>query len=200
MTHPFHDHSGAFGPGGPGGGPVGRGRGPRRFLGDPEGAFFGRGPRAARGDVRAALLSLLAEEPKHGYQMIRELSERSGGVWSPSPGSVYPTLQLLEDEGLVVGETKDSKRVFAITDAGRAVLAERGTSRPAPWEEVSSEIDSSVLQLRDGIRQLVGAVRQVVHSGSPDQVARTKVLLDETRRGLYRLLAEEPDQAASGTS
>jgi DNA-binding PadR family transcriptional regulator len=149
--------------------------------------------------VRAAILALTAEEPMHGYQIIRELAERSGGRWSPSPGSVYPTLQMLEDEGLVVGEERDGKRVFAVTDAGRGVLSEREADRPAPWLEVGRGVDEALLGLRDLVGQVGAAVRQVAGSGTPDQVDRAKALLAETRRSLYRILAED-EGAASGPS
>ena len=158
------------------------------------GSFFGRGARAARGDVRAAILALTAEEPMHGYQIIRELSERSGGVWSPSPGSVYPTLQLLEDEGLISGTEQDGKRVFAITDAGREALSARGKDRPAAWLEVGRGVDAGAIGLRDLMGPLMGAARQVAESGTPDQIDQAKALLSEARRGLYRILAEEPDE------
>src|SRR6478735_6661636 len=95
-----------------------RSRGPR----------YGRGrggPRARRGDVRAAVLALLDERPMHGYEMIKELEERTQGAWVPSPGSIYPTLQLLEDEGLIRGEESDGKRRFALTDAGKSAQAEK---------------------------------------------------------------------------
>ena len=123
--------------------------------------FLGRGPRAGRGDVRAAILALLAEEPMHGYQIMRELGERSGGVWRPSPGSIYPTLQQLEDEELVRPETGDGgRRVFTLTDAGREAQS-AAAGGPAPWEEVGAEGDASALELRDLVGQVMGAARQV---------------------------------------
>jgi DNA-binding PadR family transcriptional regulator len=167
----------------------GRGRGVR---GGPPG-FFGRGPMAARGDVRAAILTLLDEEPMHGYQILREIGERSGGVWSPSPGSIYPTLQLLEDEGLVASEESDGKRVFHLTEAGRDTLSARPAGQPAPWDEVGADVDVSLVDLRDAVSQVAGAVRQIAHAGTAPQIARAKALLIETRRALYRILAEEPD-------
>ena len=102
------------------------------------GPMFGRGPKVGRGDVRAAIIALLAEEPMHGYQIITELTERSGGVWNPSPGSVYPTLQAMEDQGLVTADKAEGKRVFSLTDAGRAA-AEAAGDAPAPWEEAARE-------------------------------------------------------------
>src|SRR4051795_11741623 len=123
----------------------GHGRGRRRGNYGYGGQFF-RGARRGRGDIRAAILALLSEEPMHGYQIIRELSERSGGVWRPSPGSVYPTLQQLEDEELVRPETGDGgRRVFTLTDAGREAQS-AAAGGPAPWEEVGAEGDASALE------------------------------------------------------
>jgi len=167
-----------------------RGRG-RGFPGGEPG-FFGRGQKAGRGDVRAAILTLLAEKPMHGYQIIRELSERSGGVWSPSPGSIYPTLQLLEEEGLIRGQESDGKKVFTLTEAGQATLATRAAGRQAPWEEVGADVDAALIELRDAIGQVAAAVRQIAHAGTAAQVAAAKKLLIDTRRGLYRILAEDP--------
>src|SRR6266566_1956172 len=109
--------------------PFGRG-------GPPFGPFFFRGgPRARRGDVRAAALLLLAEEPRNGYQIMQELEERSGGAWRPSPGSVYPALAQLEDEGLIRTEESDGRKAFVLTDTGREWIAQRGSDQPAPWEQ-----------------------------------------------------------------
>ena len=147
-----HDHGHDHGPGGPGGPGRGRRRNRRYMAGGREGGFpgfLGRGPRAGRGDVRAAILALLSEEPMHGYQIMRELGERSGGVWRPSPGSIYPTLQQLEDEELVRPETGDGgRRVFTLTDAGREAQA-GAAGGPAPWDAVGVEGDTTALELRD---------------------------------------------------
>src|SRR4029078_2818186 len=110
------------------------------------------GPRARRGDIRAAIVALLAERPMHGYEMIRELEERTGGAWVPSAGSIYPTLQLLEDEGLIAGEEIDGKRRFTLTDAGRTAVAER--EGPAPWDEVKTSADPEVVLLKRSLVQL----------------------------------------------
>ncbi len=160
-------------------------------MGGFPGPFFGRGPRVARGDVRAAILALLAEEPMHGYQVIQELAERSGGVWQPSPGSVYPTLQQLEDEGLVRSQETDGRRVYHLTDAGRAEFDQRRGERRAPWEGVADAADESLFELRELGFGVAAAVMQVVHTGSRDQIDRAKEILGETRRRLYRLLAED---------
>jgi DNA-binding PadR family transcriptional regulator len=164
-----------FGPwGGPGGFP---------------GPFFGRGPRVGRGDVRVAILVLLAEGPKHGYQVMQELTERSGGMWRPSPGSIYPTLQLLEDEGLVTSEDLEGRRVFRLTDAGQAEVAKRGEDARAPWEVPADA--GPLMDLREVGFGVVAAFMQVAQAGSERQIARAKEILTETRKSLYRLLAED---------
>jgi DNA-binding PadR family transcriptional regulator len=175
-----------FGPGfGPGFGPRGFGGGHGR------GKRFRRGARVGRGDVRAAVLALLAEQPMHGYQMISELAERTNGMWRPSPGSVYPVLQLLTDEGLVRAEETDGRRVFHLTEAGRADVASR-EGQPKPWETVAAaaEADGSG-DLRMIIFQVGTAVMQVAQAGSDEQVAAAKKILVDARRSLYRILAED---------
>ena len=152
--------------------------------------FLGPGPRAGRGDIRAAILALLVERPMHGYQIMREISERSGGVWRPSPGSVYPTLQQLQDEALVSSvETEDGRRTFELTEEGRRTAAEQGT--PAPWEAVADETESAGVELRDLVFQVIAAARQVVHAGDASHIAQAKDILRETRQRLYRILAED---------
>ena len=124
---------------------------------------WGPGRRAQRGDIRTAVLDVLEEGPRHGYDVIRELVSRSGGRWRPSPGSVYPTLQLLEDEELVTGEEHDGKRVYALTDAGRAALKERrdrGDWNP-PWEN-----GGDTNPLWEAGYPLMMAVKQVATSGT----------------------------------
>jgi DNA-binding PadR family transcriptional regulator len=164
-------------------------RGRRRHRGGQH--AFGR--RAGRGDIRAAILTLLAEEPMHGYQIIQELTERTGGVWRPSPGSVYPTLQQLQDEELVREAPSDSgKRVYELTDAGR----EQATGARAPWSEVAGESADALVALHDLVHQVMAATRQVAHAGSPAQLESAQEILREARRALYRLLAEDaPDDA-----
>ena len=165
-------HFGHFGPGG--------------FSG----AFFGRGPKVGRGDVRAAILGLLAEEPMHGYQIIQELTERSGGMWRPSPGSIYPTLQQLEDEGLVRAGDSDGKRVFHLTDAGRKEAARRAEGGAPPW--AMWDDGSPLAELRDVGIGVAAAVVQVAQAGNDVQIARAREILQETRKRLYGLLAEDP--------
>jgi len=170
---------------GPFGGPHGRW----------ERAWFGGPPwpgsrRARRGDVRTALLSLLAERPMHGYDLMRELAERSGGAWHPSPGSVYPTLQMLEDEGLVTGEEQEGKRVFSITDAGRAEVEARKerAGYAAPWH--SPEGHEAIDRLRQTGFQLAAATMQVARAGTVAQMERATEILAKARGELYAMLAE----------
>ncbi len=160
--------------------------GPGRGVGGGRGR--GRG-RARRGDVRAAVLALLAERPMHGYEIIGELAERTDGVWKPSPGSVYPTLQLLEDEGLVVGEEQDGKRRFSLTDEGRQKVADRGG--PPPWDQITQGVDPGERDLWEAFRHVVMACRQVSAAGSPDQRRRAVEILTEARKKLYGILAED---------
>ncbi len=150
---------------------------------------YGRGgPRARRGDVRAAALALLAERPMHGYEMIKEIEERTGGVWRPSAGSIYPTLALLEDEGLVRSEESDGKRRFTLTDEGREQAESR--SGASPWDEVTAGADPGELRLRQAFLALRAAVLQVGMAGSADQATAARELLDETRKRIYSILAE----------
>lgn len=152
-------------------------------------AFFGgRGPRAGRGDVRAAILALLSEEPMHGYQIMNELSERTSGVWRPSPGSIYPQLQLLQDEGLVTASEQEGRRVFALTDSGKAAADE--ATGPKPWEAVAGEGDAEMVELRDLVMGVMAAARQVAQAGAPAQVEAAKDVLRDARQRLYRILAD----------
>ena len=156
--------------------------------------FLGPGPRASRGDIRAAILALLGESPMHGYQIMRELSDRSGGVWRPSPGSVYPTLQLLQDEGLVSStESEGGRRIFELTADGRSAV--ETLEIPAPWEAVADDTESSAVELRDLLLQVMAAARQVVHAGDAGHLAQAKDVLTETRQRLYRILAGESPPA-----
>jgi len=174
-----------------GGAPFGRGG----WGGGPGNAFFGGGRRAGRGDIRAAILALLSEQGMHGYQIIRELSERTGGAWNPSPGSVYPTLQQLEDEELVRTVRTDGRRVFELTDAGR----EQAAALPSqtPWES-AGDGDDDLAALRDLAFQLLGATRQVALAGSAKQIESAQAILREARRGIYQLLAEDGEGDAEG--
>jgi len=184
-------HHGGFGPFGPPGlpplPPVPPG---------PWGHRRGRG-RRGRGDVRAAILALLAERPMHGYEMIQELEARTGGVWRPSPGSVYPTLQLLEDEDLIAGEEGEGRRRFALTDAGRAEAERQGQ---APWETVTAGVAPAAWGLRDAVGQIAQATWSVAGAGTEAQQARALEILHEARRRLYAILAEadRPDGPVGG--
>ncbi|MGW0079261.1 PadR family transcriptional regulator [Streptomyces cellulosae] len=180
---------GPFGPGGPGGpgGPWGPGFGHG-------GAWGGRGRggprgRARRGDVRASILALLKDRPMHGYEMIQEIAERSGGAWKPSPGSVYPTLQLLEDEGLIVSESEGGKKLFSLTEGGRTA-AEDGPE--APWEEASRGVDWEALsEIRQAGFGLMEAFGQVWKTGSKEQREKALAVINEARKKLYLILADE---------
>ena len=163
-----------------------------RGFGGPGGGR-GRGGRARRGDVRAAVLALLADRPMHGYEMIKEIEERSEGAWTPSAGSIYPMLQLLEDEGLIRGEDSDGKRRFTLTDTGRTEQAEKAED-VAPWDAVKAGAPTGHLALRESVGKLFAAVRQVGQTGDEDQRKQVTELLDETRRKVYAVLAETPAQ------
>jgi DNA-binding PadR family transcriptional regulator len=151
--------------------------------------MFGRGPKRGRGDVRAAIIALLAEEPMHGYQIITELTERSGGVWRPSPGSVYPTLQALEDQGLVTADQTEGRRVFSLTAEGRAE-AEAAGDGPAPWESAARGADRSLVDLRGLMFEVGAAIMQVGRAGSESQVKAVGEILTDTRRRIYLVLAD----------
>jgi len=153
-----------------------------------------RGPKARRGDVRAAILAVLAEQPMNGYQIIQEIAERSGGAWKPSPGSIYPTLQQLEDEGLVTADAESGRRTFALTDEGRTYVAEHADEVSAPWEAMSAPADDDENGLKPMLGQVATAMWQILATGTPDQQARAKEALAELRRKLYGILADErPD-------
>ncbi|MDY0910675.1 PadR family transcriptional regulator [Microbacterium sp. CFBP9034] len=147
------------------------------------------GPRMGRGDVRASVLAILAEQPMHGYQIIHEIEERSGGTWKPSPGSVYPTLQLLADEGLITAEEAGGKKTYSLTDAGRAEVDAAG-GRSAPWETPGMKDAARSTALPKAGAKLAQAAAQVGTSGTPEQVKEAVAVLDEARRKLYSILAQ----------
>ena len=192
-------------------GDVSRGRGGGRGRGRPDGfgrhggfgpgfgpPMFGRGLKRGRGDVRAAVIALLAEEPMHGYQIITEITERSGGVWRPSPGSVYPTLQAMEDQGLVTASKSEGRRVFSLTDEGRAA-AEAAGDGPAPWEDAARGADRSLVDLRGLMFEVGAAIMQVGRAGSERQVKAVGEILTETRRRIYLVLADGSGETAAPT-
>jgi DNA-binding PadR family transcriptional regulator len=168
--------------------------GPGPWFGDVK---FMRGPRVKRGDVRAAALALLAEEPRNGYQIIQEIGERSGGVWRPSPGSVYPALQQLEDEGLIQAETPEGgRRRYALTTDGETYVAEHPEEVRAPWDMVARSVGDGAIEVRDLIGQLAMAAVQVVRVGDEAQVAQAHKILTDARRSLYRILAADDEEPA----
>ena len=187
MTGRHRHHRGRGRGHGPGG-PFGFGFG----FGGPGGPF-GRPQRARRGDVRAALLTLLAEEPRNGYQLMQEIERRSDGVWRPSPGSVYPALQQLEDEGLVRSDEGEGRKRFHLTDAGREA-AETAAAEGAPWEAASESVDADAWELFGVARQVGVAIFQIAQVGTAEQLASAREVLTNARRSLYGILAEADEQ------
>ena len=133
---------------------------------------------------------LLAEEPRNGYTIMQEIEERSNGVWRPSPGSVYPALAQLEDEGLIRSEESDGRKRFAITDAGREQIANRPEGAPAPWDTLADGVSRDVQELFGLMRQVGMAGVQLVQTATEKQLAEAKQVLTETRRAIYRILAD----------
>jgi DNA-binding PadR family transcriptional regulator len=176
-----------------GGHPFG-GQNPWGIFGGPQWGprGFSRGPKARRGDVRAAILAVLAEQPMNGYQIIQEVAERSGGVWKPSPGSIYPTLQQLEDEGLVTADAATGRRTFTLTDEGRAYVAEHADEVSAPWEAMSAQ-DDDENGLKPILAQVATAMWQILATGSAEQQAKARDALITLRRTLYSILADDDD-------
>ncbi|MGN6188227.1 MAG: PadR family transcriptional regulator [Conexibacter sp.] len=153
------------------------------------GGFRGRG-RARRGDVRTAVLLLLAEEPRNGYQIMQALEELSRGTWRPSAGSIYPALQLLEDEGLIRSEQVDGRKLLHVTDAGRKVVEQRDSDQPAPWDELAGDVSDDARAIMKVAKEVMIAAAQVMQTGSESQRAQARRLLVGLRRDLYRILAE----------
>ena len=162
-----------FGPGGPG----------------------GRGRKARRGDVRAALLVLLDEEPRNGYQLMQEIEQRSEGAWRPSPGAVYPALQQLEDEGLVRTRESDGRKAYELTDAGRAHIEENREQLGAPWEAFTREVGDDTRQTGMLLKDVAIATAQVLRAGDERQIQQAGKVLAEAKRALYLILAGDgPDE------
>jgi DNA-binding PadR family transcriptional regulator len=156
-----------------------------------------RGPKAGRGDVRAAILALLREGPRNGYQIMTEIEERSGGAWRPSPGAVYPALSQLADEGLIAGEESGGRRTFSLTEAGREYVEQNPEMARGAWESAAQQEAWEIPGLFAEAARLAAALKQLAHAGTPGQVHAAEQLLEQTRRELYRILAEdagEPDQ------
>jgi DNA-binding PadR family transcriptional regulator len=195
--HGHHVHGGfaghvstPFGPGPGGFGPdFGFGPGP---FGGPRGRGRGRG-RAGRGDVRAAIISLLSEQPRNGYQIIQEINERTGGLWRVSSGSVYPAISQLEDEGLIEPTDGDGRKLFALTEAGQAHAAENSEHLARLWEAGAEDSRfTEFLRYRELMGQLISATRQVNEVGTAAQREEAKQVLTKARQALYKILAAEP--------
>ena len=156
----------------------------------------GRGPKAGRGDVRAAILALLREGPRNGYQIMSEIEERSGGAWRPSPGAVYPALQLLADEGLIEGEESGGRRTFSLTDAGRRHIEDDPEAARPAWEAMAQDEPGEMPGLFAQAARLGGSIVQLAHAGTPQQIRAAERLLERTRRQMYQILAsDEPADA-----
>ncbi len=156
---------------------------------------WARGPKVGRGDVRAAILALLREGPRNGYQIMSEIEERSGGAWRPSPGAVYPALQQLADEGLIVAEESGGRRTFSLTDAGRTYVEENPEMARGAWESVAQHEPGEIPGLFAQAARLGAGIVQMAHAGTPDQIRAAERLLEQTRRRLYQILAEDDDLA-----
>ena len=162
-----------------------------RWPGPPGSPGTSRGPKAGRGDVRAAILAVLQDGPRNGYQIMSEIEERSGGAWRPSPGAVYPALSLLADEGLIEGEEAGGRRTFRLTDAGRAYVEQHPEMARGAWESMEQQEAWQLPGLFSVAARLGAGIVQVAHAGSPGQVRAAERLLEETRRRLYRILADD---------
>jgi DNA-binding PadR family transcriptional regulator len=141
--------------------------------------------------VRAAVLALLAEEPRHGYSIMNELAERSGGLWRPSPGSVYPVLQQLQDEGLVLVEEADGRRIFTLSEAGRAYVTEHAEELHEPWRVAENGPMQRAQSIMFSVQALGAAATQVARLADDEQAAQAVAAVDEARKRLYRILAEQ---------
>ncbi len=176
-----------------------RPKGPWEWHGGPGGPWGGwpggppgspRGPKAGRGDVRAAILALLREGPRNGYQIMSEIEERSGGAWRPSPGAVYPALSQLADEGLIEAEESGGKRTFRLTDEGRQHVQDHPEAARAAWESMTQQ-PGEMPGLFVQAARLGGAIVQMAKEGTPQQVHEAETLLEQARRTIYQILADE---------
>jgi DNA-binding PadR family transcriptional regulator len=177
--------------------PPGYGPGPGPGWGrrGPGGRGRGRGRRGRRGDVRTAVRALLAERPMHGYEMIQELDARTGGLWKPSPGSVYPTLQMLEDEGLIASDKTEGRKRFSLTDAGQEAAAAAAAN--PPWADIADDTVAAAQDLRRASVGIMTALAEVNLAGTAGQQARALELLNATKRKLYAILAEDDPEEAT---
>ena len=146
--------------------------------------------RMGRGDIRTAILVALADEPMHGYQIIQAIENRTHGAWKPSPGSIYPTLQLLADEGLVTAAQDGERKVYSLTDTGREAATESADG-PMPWHERMTAGHEERMALPKAGAKLAQAMSQVAHSGTPEQTERAIAIVDDARRKMYAILAED---------
>jgi DNA-binding PadR family transcriptional regulator len=154
-----------------------------------------RPPKASRGDVRAAILALLRDGPRNGYQIMSDIEERSNGAWRPSPGAVYPALSALADEGLITDEKSDGKRAFRLTDAGREYIEQNPEMARGAWESSEQQEAWQVPGLFAEAARLGAGIVQLAHAGDPAQVRAAERLLERTRRELYRILADDAEDA-----
>ena len=162
---------------GPGFGGPGRTRGRRRG---------GRG-----GDVRAAALLLLSEQPQHGYQLIQEIGERSNGAWTPSPGSIYPVLQQLEDEGLLSFERVDGRKTATLTPEGTAFVDEHRDELGTPWEAAKGDQHQEMRDFAHGLKGFINAWKQVATAGTPEQREKANAVVEDARKAMYTILAND---------
>jgi len=181
----------------------GRARGPRQWGGGFDGSSSrwwpeppgppgsSRGPKAGRGDVRAAILAVLGGGPRNGYQIMSEIEERSGGAWRPSPGAIYPALSQLADEGLIAGEESGGRRTFSLTDAGRAYVEQNPEMARGAWESTAQQEAWQLPGLFAVAARVGGGIVQVAHAGTPEQIHAAERLLEQTRRRLYQILADD---------
>lgn len=172
--------------------------GPRDFaweVGPGWGRPGPRGPRRGRkgGDVRAAALLLLDEAPAHGYHLIQQIAERSEGSWSPSPGSIYPVLQQLEDEGFIAFERIDGRKTATLTAEGKAYVEANREALGEPWksDQLGRHTSAEGAALAEAAKSLLAAARQVAHVGTPAQQAHAVEIVTEARRRLYGILADD---------
>lgn len=194
--HHHHLHMAMAGRGRGGrGGPWGFGGHGNPFGGNPFGGNpFARRPRMRRGDVRAAILVLLAEQPGNGYQIMQALEARSEGRWRPSPGSVYPTLQQLEDEGLIRAEDAGTGKLYHLTEAGEAEARRLNEAGKTPWADLADAEDDSHVAMFRQVHQIALACAQIAHAGDPRQAEEATKVLNDARKALYAILAQDEEE------